>query len=71
MARVPSSESTRKRIAELPGGEFEKSELMREGPPDRRRNAIREPVSRFEFPAIRQTDPLRVATIAGNETSVQ
>jgi transposase-like protein len=30
MARVPVSESTRKRIGELLGGEFEKSELMRE-----------------------------------------
>lgn len=30
MARVPASESTRKRVAELLGGEFEKSELMRE-----------------------------------------
>lgn len=30
MARVPASESTRKRIAELLGGEFEKSALMRE-----------------------------------------
>jgi hypothetical protein len=30
MAGVPASESTRKRIAELLGGEFEKSELMRE-----------------------------------------
>src|SRR5688500_7521589 len=29
MARVPASESTRKRMAELLGGEFEKSELMR------------------------------------------
>jgi hypothetical protein len=27
MAGVPASESTRKRIAELLGGEFEKSEL--------------------------------------------
>ena len=37
MARVPASESTRKRIAELLGWEIEKSELMRERPPDRRR----------------------------------
>jgi hypothetical protein len=37
MARVPASESTGKRIAELLGGKFKKSELMRDGPPDRRR----------------------------------
>ena len=30
MARVPASESTRKRIAGLLGGEFETSEMMRE-----------------------------------------
>jgi transposase-like protein len=30
MARVPASIATRKRIAELLDGEFEKSELMRE-----------------------------------------
>lgn len=37
MAGAPASESTRKRIAELLRGDFEKSELMRVGPPDRRR----------------------------------
>ena len=37
MARVPASESTRKRIAEVLGGKFKKSELIRDGPPDRRR----------------------------------
>jgi hypothetical protein len=67
MARVPASESTGKRIAELLGGKFKKSELMREG-----RLIVEESLTAEASERLGRGNLTRcelVATSAGNETS--